>query len=83
MDSENPSRGKGTLWIIVFLLLLVLIGYVLSPGPVLPLYQNKPYSAWLDAFYAPLRFGVQNVPAIDSFYRWYLPIWEKKPTPKA
>jgi hypothetical protein len=83
MDSESTtaSRGRGTVWVIFFLV-LVLIGYVLSPGPVIAFYENKGFPDWLYPLYAPLKYTIGNIPAVRAFYDWYLPLWQKPPPPK-
>lgn len=78
MDSEgssNPSRGKGGL-LIWSLVLLLLVSYPLSIGPVRYIY---PYSVpkWLQPVYAPLVYLNEKVPAVTAFYDWYIPIWIK------
>ena len=81
MDSEGSTepRGRGiTFWVILFLILLILVGYPLSPGPVVAIVGPR-QSKSLDTFYAPLEFAANKVPAIKSFYAWYIPLWIKKP----
>ena len=81
MDSESAaaaitSRGRGVV-LLIFFLVLVLIGYPLSPGPVVALYGgNTPH--WVDWFYLPLEHAARKIPAVDSFYSWYLPLWYKR-----
>ena len=81
MDSENatPTRGRGGA-LFVWALVLLLIAYPLSPGPAFAIYRGykdgvpKPVE-WL---FAPLEYAAENLPAVGSFYRWYMPLWGKK-----
>lgn len=68
--SVSRSRGSWTNLIVVTLLLL----YALSVAPVMKLSGGKP-SAAMSAFYAPLEFLYDNIPAVEKFYDWYLKIW--------
>jgi ABC-type phosphate transport system permease subunit len=75
MDSENaaevrPSRGVG-----VTSFFAVAIGYPLSLGPALALTNPATPSTWMELLYGPLLKAYVNVPAVQVFYDWYIPLW--------
>ena len=73
MDSESSKASRGRL---ITVLVLVLLVYPLSPGPVLAWTDRSRPHRWM-ALYIPLNYAYQNVPAVRAFYDWYLPIWQK------
>jgi hypothetical protein len=66
----EPSRLPNLVW----LLLLLLVAYAFSPGPVIKLLGSNPPMA-IEAVYAPLIYLYDHVPAVQSFYDWYFKLW--------
>lgn len=66
----EPSRLPHLVW----LLLLLLAAYVLSPGPVMKLMGPNPPIP-IEVVYAPLAYAYDHIPAVQSFYDWYFKLW--------
>ncbi len=58
----------------LFVVALAPVLYVLSVGPALMFYEGDLPDAWL-AFYAPLVWLDENVPACRAFFSWYESVW--------
>ncbi len=75
-EEQDQKRGCG-IWIGV--VLLVLVSYPASIGPVIWCLDNGhvPQSsvpAW-EAFYAPVFWAWENVPAVAHAMNWYDDLW--------
>ena len=68
-SSSSSSVFHGLWW-----LLLLLVGYVLSPGPVAKFCGSSAPPA-VRQFYAPLGYLYDQFPAVHSFYIWYGKLW--------
>lgn len=69
-DANSSSSVVFGLW----WLLLLLVCYVLSPGPVAKVSRGTAPPV-VRKFYAPLGYLVEHVPAVRSFYHWYGKLW--------
>lgn len=89
MSNINPAHGDSIssrgnpsavgLQSTAFLLVL-LLAYVLSPGPVALALKNAGFTGWdllfiLGWLYAPLIWVERRVPAFAGFLRWYMELW--------
>lgn len=72
---ESPKWGGiSALWLLLFLL----VCYVLSPFPVIKLFNNRPPQALVYIYY-PLDYLYRHVPAVHAFYDWYGKVCGVKP----
>ena len=61
---------------------MILVGYPLSVGPVLRLWDRGWLPDQVLYVYAPLNFLAENCPPVLSFFEWYTQkIWRWKPPP--
>lgn len=70
--SQRDSSGRG--FAVVFLVVGTLVVYILSPAMVMRMYPGGPpghMQATLETVYAPLQWGYDNVPWVESFYDTY------------
>jgi hypothetical protein len=68
-DSSAPHSGFSR---VILAVVFLLFAYALSIGPVLKLSGAPPAPSALRAFYAPLVYLSHHVPAVETFYSWYL-----------
>jgi len=71
--AKQTARGYG---FPVATLSILLLLYVLSPGPVVKflINPNQP-SKPVEMFYAPLQWAYDHVPGVEQFYDWYFAVW--------
>ncbi|HSU53042.1 MAG TPA: hypothetical protein VLT36_03165 [Candidatus Dormibacteraeota bacterium] len=74
-SAEERGRGGWLRWVIVLLVALVL--YALSIGPVYRMVGSI-YRADVNAFYVPVAWLYWHVPVAKQFYDWYLHLWKLK-----
>jgi len=71
-ESDEQARGGGPLRVLAFLLLAVVL-YVLSTGPVIKLclVSGKRVPPIIDAAYKPLEFCYRHSDIAHGFFDWY------------
>lgn len=79
MSDLNPapsSEASSSLSVAygLWLLMLLVVCYVLSPGPLAKV-CGSPAPPAVRRFYAPLGYPHDHVPAVRSFYNWYGKLW--------
>jgi hypothetical protein len=74
----SGNRPRFGLSLPVLLVLVFVVGYALSPGPVIKVFGVTKSPVDLEKLYAPLIYLYDNVPAVRDFYEWYLPLWGVK-----
>jgi len=78
-EAEATSTKRLGWSLFLWLPLVILILYALSPGPAFRLAAQLPTGvSGLAVFYGPLGFLYDHVPAVHAFYDWYLPLWGVK-----
>ena len=73
--SKTSSRRGWGLSVLVWSFVLIVL-YVLSPGPVMALWEDPPVG--ISDFYAPLEAAYRSVPVVHAFYDWYFDLWGMK-----
>jgi len=79
--TETTSKpNSGLSWGACFLILLtILVGYVLSPGPLTWLgahgYISPSMMTALEIFFFPLRLLYETYPMCRQFFDWYFRFW--------
>ena len=73
-ESRHTSRGFVFSLSALFLVLLL---YVLSPGPLAKYYRGRGQqpSKAVEMFYAPLQWAYDHVPGAGKLYDWYFEVW--------
>jgi hypothetical protein len=75
--SDTPHDKAGSFWI-VWTVILLLLGYPLSVGPIAKHYDHKKPPGAVLAFYAPLESLYHKSPTAHKVIDWYLHLWRVK-----
>jgi len=74
-QQSQERRGSGLLRIF-WALVVVLVLYVLTTGPVIKIcVERRGPSATVNIFYRPLELANRHVPAAERFFDWYFKMW--------
>jgi len=73
-DSNGVQDKPGSLWII-WLIVVLLIGYPLSVGPVAKYYRHRKTPQSVIVFYTPLEVLYHKSQTVHSVFDWYLRMW--------
>jgi hypothetical protein len=73
-DPALTQRKRGTLTMAMWIALLLLVLYALSPAPVFKMFAFKP--PWkIRAIYIPLGYIEDSSPQVREFYIWWFHLW--------
>ena len=75
VERDEKRGGSGCAIGLVALLLLLLVLYVLSMGPVFLLSERSSHGEWFGVIYYPVGVVCKYCGPLDKALEWYMSLW--------